>query len=82
MNAAAAIAQCPYTGYTTRPRLTTKLHFALAAFIDTVKQAVGMAPYYIQAATDPASSQRGVLDEPGAFFGLKALCTEPACVYL
>ncbi|KZP06855.1 alpha/beta-hydrolase [Athelia psychrophila] len=78
LNIKATIAQCPYTGSTPPPpvNLTTVKQLSLA-FLDAVKQLLGMAPLYILAATDPGSGRTGLLVADGAEDGLHALGSSP-----
>jgi hypothetical protein len=72
LNVIAAIAQCPYTGVVDVPKDLTYLKNGICVLTDLIKQAIGLQPFYIPAATDPGKI--GALAFPGSEEGLRAVC--------
>lgn len=74
LNPIAVVTQCAYTGVAPRPPLSTFLKLGLAGIWDTLRQGIGLAPFYIQAASEPGSV--GVLVGHETVKGMQALCRD------
>ncbi|KAF9053676.1 alpha/beta-hydrolase [Hymenopellis radicata] len=55
LNPIAVVTQCSYTGAAPRPPLGTFLKLGLSGIWDALRQGIGLAPFYIQAASEPGS---------------------------
>ncbi|OCH94839.1 alpha/beta-hydrolase [Obba rivulosa] len=72
LNIAAVIAQCPFLGVFSSPPLTVVALKTLAyALFDALKQALGLAPFYVPAAAPPGTV--GGLTAPGSTEGMQML---------
>ncbi|KAJ7082944.1 alpha/beta-hydrolase [Mycena belliarum] len=72
VNAAAAVAQCPYTGTTpSLPMSTASMEIVASAILDIIKQALGLAPLYIPVVSDPGTV--GALTTAGTKAGMQAI---------
>ncbi|KAF8151230.1 alpha/beta-hydrolase [Mycena galopus ATCC 62051] len=75
VNAAAAMAQCPYTGVSPPlPLDITYAKIAGSAILDLVKQALGFAPKYIPVIAEP--NTLGALTTEGTQSGMLAICSK------
>ncbi|KAF8156305.1 alpha/beta-hydrolase [Mycena galopus ATCC 62051] len=75
VNAAAAMAQCPYTGVSPPlPLDITYAKIAGSAILDLVKQALGFAPKYIPVIAEP--NTLGALTTEGTKSGMLAICSK------
>ncbi|KAJ6577969.1 alpha/beta-hydrolase [Mycena capillaripes] len=75
VNAAAAMAQCPYTGVSPPfPLDMTYLKIAASAVLDMVKQTLGLTPVYIPVVSEPGTV--GALTTEGTKAGMLTICSK------